>query len=484
MPVPENHQRYDEFPPQRLYEIDMFETTHQFHPDLPPSTVWGFDGLPMGPLIKANYGEPILVRFLNNLPPEAPSEDPYAFGKPEITVHLHNAHTATESDGNPVNFFPPGFSYDNHYTMFLAGEDAREALNTLWYHDHRFDFTAQNTYKGLTGMAFFYDELDSGDENDPNPDAFHLPSGDYDVPMQFADKSFTDDVDHSLFLDIFQTDGFLGEYDTVNMAIQPFFEVEPRKYRFRWLNVGPSRAYELGIWNGKKKKTEKLLMIANDGNLLPKTLKRKSVHITVAERVDVVFDFSKYDVGDELFLVNMADQFSGKKATGTTLKPAESPQLMKFIVKELSGPDNSKVPKKFRTIPKIKESEIVAEKTFVFDNDNGIWTINGLPFDVNTVLHTVTQGTAERWFLENTSTDWEHPVHIHVEEHQIIKRNGKKPASHERGRKDVTLLGPGDSLEIVLRFRDFVGRYPIHCHNTVHEDHAMLGTWEIVAPEN
>ena len=53
---------------------------------------------------------------------------------------------------------------------------------------------------------------------------------------------------------------------------------------------------------------------------------------------------------------------------------------------------------------------------------------------------------------------------------------------HERGRKDVSVLNPGDTLEIVMRFRDFTGKYPIHCHNTVHEDHAMMLRWEVVDP--
>jgi FtsP/CotA-like multicopper oxidase with cupredoxin domain len=33
--------------------------------------------------------------------------------------------------------------------------------------------------------------------------------------------------------------------------------------------------------------------------------------------------------------------------------------------------------------------------------------------------------------------------------------------------------------EMYWRFRDFVGRYPIHCHNVVHEDHAMMVLLEI-----
>jgi len=469
-PDPSRHQLFAEHPPVHLYDTHIQVAEHQFHPDLPPSTVWGFNGYPMGETYVARYGEPFLVRYHNDLPATG---DGTGFGKPETTIHLHNGHTASESDGFPGDFFPAGVFKDNHYPMFLAGNDTREALGTLWYHDHRFDFTAQNTYKGLTGFTIFYDEQDSGDETDPNRNAFCLPSGEYDVPLQLADKKFTSTPDHSLFMDIFNTDGFLGDQYTVNMAVQPYFEVARRKYRFRILNAGPSRFYRIALSSG-----ERMTLIANDGNLLERPIAMEHVRISVAERVDIVVDFSSADLGDEIYLLNLEDQINGQRPTGIVLDPDEAPRLMKFIVNR-DAPDPSRIPKKTRSLPTIDPSEIVAEREWVFDNENGIWTINGLAFDVARSDATVQGGTAERWFLRNATIDWEHPVHIHLEEHHIIKRNGRRPEPHERGRKDVTVLGPGDSVEIVLRFRDFVGRYPIHCHNTVHEDHAMLLRWDV-----
>jgi hypothetical protein len=45
--------------------------------------------------------------------------------------------------------------------MFPFNNDPRNALGTLWCHDHRFDFTAQNVYKGLAFFYLCYDDLDS-----------------------------------------------------------------------------------------------------------------------------------------------------------------------------------------------------------------------------------------------------------------------------------------------------------------------------------
>jgi FtsP/CotA-like multicopper oxidase with cupredoxin domain len=116
-----------------------------------------------GPTYHARYGEPILVRNGNALP-----QNHVGFGIPQVSTHLHNGHTPSESDGFPTDFFPQFIDgsdlfYDQHYPNVLAGftdpkfegtqGDPREAMSTLWYHDHRVDFTSQNVYKGLASSS-------------------------------------------------------------------------------------------------------------------------------------------------------------------------------------------------------------------------------------------------------------------------------------------------------------------------------------------
>jgi FtsP/CotA-like multicopper oxidase with cupredoxin domain len=76
---------------------------------------------------------------------------------------------------------------------------------------------------------------------------------------------------------------------------------------------------------------------------------------------------------------------------------------------------------------------------------------------------------------------WDHPIHIHFEEGQVLARNGKASnvPAWERGRKDVYRLRPAGSVTITMQFRDWGGMFMEHCHNTVHEDNAMLLRWEI-----
>jgi manganese oxidase len=89
--------------------------------------------------------------------------------------------------------------------------------------------------------------------------------------------------------------------------------------------------------------------------------------------------------------------------------------------------------------------------------------------------------TREVWILKNGGGGWDHPIHIHFEEGQILSRDGSAAnvPPWEKGRKDVYRLRPGGELRITMQFRDWQGMFMQHCHNTVHEDHAMLMRWEI-----
>lgn len=56
------------------------------------------------------------------------------------------------------DFYDPSTYKDHHYPHMLAEGDPNEALGTLGHHDHRIDFTAANTYKGLAGPFLLFDE--------------------------------------------------------------------------------------------------------------------------------------------------------------------------------------------------------------------------------------------------------------------------------------------------------------------------------------
>jgi FtsP/CotA-like multicopper oxidase with cupredoxin domain len=368
--------------------------------------------------------------------------------------------------------------------------DINESLSTLWYHDHRVDFTSQNTYKGLLGFYLLFNDFDTGDEDS----GFHLPSyPDFDIPLAFADKVY--DANGLLAFDLFNLDGILGDKFLVNGRIQPFFNVQPRRYRFRLLDTGPSRFYEFFLTDLNNLGTANpFWVIANDGNLLPAPVKVTSVRTGVAERVDIIIDFRQF-AGKTIYLENRLNQLNGQGPVinspgGTGATECNCPEilpagggnlLLQFRVSSQFVRDDSADPstQRFYNLPQLAQERIT--RTFKFDRLNGQWSINGQFMDCNNIRFRVGQNSVENWILSNATGDWTHPVHIHLEEHRILSRNrAVPPLAIENSRKDVSQLHPDERVRLFFRFRDWLGRYPLHCHNVIHEDHAMMLRWEVV----
>lgn len=128
-------------------------------------------------------------------------------------------------------------------------------------------------------------------------------------------------------------------------------------------------------------------------------------------------------------------------------------------------------------------------RTFRFDRSGGGWTVNGQFMDCTKFRFRPQVNSVERWIIGTDggiqaragTSGWTHPIHIHLEEHRILKRNGVaiNPGNVEFSRKDVFKLKSGDTVELLMRFRDFRGGYPTHCHNTIHEDHQMMLLWNV-----
>jgi FtsP/CotA-like multicopper oxidase with cupredoxin domain len=499
------------FPPRKFYELNIQEVAVKVHPAYEKTTVWGFDGMVPGPNIQARYGEPVLVRFRNSLPSVNVRQ---SFGIAEVSTHLHNSHTPTESDGNPVDFFnsvndtgpltkdangnpvqvnPHGFK-DHHFPNVLAGYTARndlvgdpaEALGSLWYHDHHLDFTAQNVYKGMFGCYNLFDDQDAGDE----ATGFHLPSGPFDIPIFFNDFLF--DQDFQLVFDLFDLDGILGDKFCANGAIQPFLNVDKRRYRFRLYNPGPSRWYEFALFDGTN--FLPFWQISCDGNLLPQAVQVSSVRLAVAERVDIVVDFSKINAS-RLFLVNRLEQVNGRGPTGNILTPG-TPIVQINIGSLPAQKDGSADPANGLTLRALPDPDFAAllaraatakTRTWVFDRGEGAWQVNGKFFDPTVANAMIDQESEEVWIIRNGGGGWRHPIHAHFEEHRVLSVDGVlvQPGVQTDGtinaaRRDVVPLNPSSEVRTFRRLRDMKGRYVMHCHNVVHEDHAMMIRFDIV----
>jgi FtsP/CotA-like multicopper oxidase with cupredoxin domain len=170
--------------------------------------------------------------------------------------------------------------------------------------------------------------------------------------------------------------------------------------------------------------------------------------------------------------------------------------LMKIVIgDEPPEPDMSRVPSKLREVPDLVPGALSLAKSSsipTFELQRGSsntdpeteWIINGIPFDPTKPLISPKRDSGAVWRIRNGGGGWVHPMHLHMEEHRVISRNGKlSPTSRhpdDTGKEDVVALDPSEDVVISRRFRTFTGPYVAHCHNLAHEDHNMMFGWEIV----
>jgi FtsP/CotA-like multicopper oxidase with cupredoxin domain len=573
---------------------------------LPSSTIYGFNGTFPGPRINAAYGRASCVRFENHLDVNPNNLDRQDFGTPgpdyTFLTHLHNGHTAPESDGQPhyshyrfqsvdknrtehLAAFAPGEWVNQMYLGYPAGGDEREKQSFFWFHDHVHGYTGANVYKGMVGLMPIYDPylgmdankvpiggLDPGDENDTsnpasprlpgvktiNKDAAGNPDGtfdvEYDIPLALYDCRLDDGMTphkdfHNgsgetrpewwgkTFFRHFPNHGFVGDIFTVNGTAYPVMHVKRRKYRLRFLDASISRIYELKLMKGTPKAAKdmgytgdelqgqwrlqnaqqcmKMYECANEGGLLPRLIERDSFELWPAKRREVVVDFTKHmdgsatSAGEEIYLVNTMKMTTGRM--WDSVDPKYAVPLMKIVITD-DAPDNSlpgvdlsrpdhRAMVKLRQVPTLWDGAAAAVNdrsipTFELQRGSSSlspeteWLINGLAFDPEKPLarpyQTPEGGAGEVWRIRNGGGGWVHPFHLHMEEHQVLQRNGKaapdKRHPDDTGKEDVIALDPSEEVVIARRFRTFTGPYVAHCHNLAHEDHNMMYGWEIRPP--
>jgi spore coat protein A len=422
------------------YEITQREADVEFLPGI-RTRIWGYEGIFPGPTIKARRGRTAVVRQTNRL-------------HGETVVHLHGGVTEANSDGFPTDMILPGES--RQYVYSNQGRGA-----TLWYHDHAMDHTAHNMYMGLAGMYIIEDEGEAG---------LKLPSGEYDVPLILQDRSFGEDGNFVYHAGRAGRIGAEGAVVLVNGVPWPHFEVARRKYRFRILNGSNATAFELALGNGRP-----LIQIATDGGLLSMPIECPSIPLAMAERTEVIVDFSEYPIGTQIVLGNLG--VKGPKS-----------EIMRFEVARKER-DEGSIPEKLGNVELLDPKLAVRTRVIEFGISTEfhihpfIWTINGKKFNPEESLAEVEYGQVEIWHLKNRkfgSLEKLHPVHLHLVHFQILERNGGAPMPWERGWKDTVSLDKGEEVKLIMRFDGYRGRYLLHCHNLEHEDHNMMARFDVV----
>lgn len=496
------------------YEIPLREFERKVHPDLPPTTFWGFDGAVPGPVVKARRNERIKLRFDNtDLPSEhlfdvdqrvdgTSSEDypDYDGLVPDVrtVVHQHGLNVEWESDGQAAAWKSPDGTTGPRFVKHVHDLPNRQPRMTASYHDHALGISRLNNYAGLNG---FY-VIESAQEKRLN-----LPSGEYDVPVMLQDKTF--EADGSLHYPSSFVPNFAGDTAFVNGAVWPYMEVEPRRYRFRLVNQSNGRTFDLALESdhedgaySDEADVPLLYQFASDQGFLEDVVPigpgrdLESLVLGPFERAEVVVDFSGHE-GETFTVTNDAEfPFSGGRSGdgghdghggGSDTHLGDIMQF-RVIDPDHEVVDDSVHPRDLSlpTHPGYNEqaAKETRHMTMEMRMENGLTThvLNGKTFSDEGVDAKPQLGTTEVWEFEN-NTMHTHPIHLHLVEFRVIGRGPdgtEDPSPNERGPKDVVRVDPDETVRIITKFGDFTGKYPWHCHILEHEEQAMMRPFEVV----
>jgi len=419
--------------------------------------IWGYDGIFPGPTLHARRGRPLTVTVRNELP--VPT-----------STHLHGGVTPPDSDGFPMDLITPaGYSpapphqHGPGARVHEVSRDYRYPMDqraaTLWYHDHRMDFTAPQVWRGLAGMMIVSDDEE---------DALPLPRGERDLPLLICDRAF--EADGSLRYpsrdmsmaspgaDGAFLSGVFGDVILVNGVAWPRLEVANVRHRLRLVNGSNARRYRLALAPGAD-----LTQIGGDDGLLAAPIAHRDVILAPGERCDVVVDFAAFPIGTEVTLVN-------------TIGTGSARDVMRFAVTR-AAKDDTRIPERLADVPTLTEADAVDTRQFDFRFAGGRWTINGRSYDPAGSLAAPRLGTVELWRF---TSDFHHPVHVHLAHFQVLSRSGRDPEPWEGGWKDTVDVRPYETVEVLAKFAGHRGRYMLHCHNLEHEDMAMMANFDVV----
>jgi len=386
------------------------------------SSVLAYNSYFPGPTFRANMGDEASINFTNGL-----SES--------TSVHWHGMIVPSEADGQPQDLVAPGASYSYHFPIIQ-----RACLN--WYHPHPHMETGKQVVLGLAG-AFII--------NDAEEAALGLPSGAYEIPLIVRDVNFNS-AGNIIYNPT--SSGYLAKNPMVNGTRDPYLNVDTALYRFRVLNGASARLFKLALSNGAL-----FNLIGNDGGLLETAVKVSQIEFSPGERLDLLVDFRGLPIGTTVTLQDLSAGWN----------------LLEFrVTRQVS--DTHTIPTTLSTITKL--SNPVTTRLFSFD---GMTRINGKEYDMDRIDFQVPFGTTELWRF-TTNGNAPHPVHIHGASFQVQSRTGGRGVLFpwERGWKDTVLLNDRETVDILIRFDGYQGRYLMHCHKLEHEDHGMMTNFEVV----
>ncbi|MNS81446.1 Multicopper oxidase mco [compost metagenome] len=399
-----------------------------------PTRMLTFNGQYPGPVIRSRAGEQVVAHVKNTT----------AF---PVAIHFHGMVIEPEHDGGPWNVISPG---QEHTYKWIA---KAEYPMSGWYHAHPHGLTHVQVPRGMAGT------LEVLSPNDPIPAEYGnswlvLTDQKYDSGNQIpADTEFD------------RFNGREGDHVFVNGQEQPVFKMKPNEiHRFRVLSGGPARTYRLAAPGME------MWQIGTDGGLIEHPVQQTEFLMGVAERVEVLMK-APATPGTYKLKTLRYDR-------GLGLRERVDRDLMTIEVTNDLPAVQPPIPQNLRTIQPLDLTG-ARERLFELDTESvggGMkhFVINDKSFDPLRIDNVAKLGDTEIWTVDNKKGSWDHPMHLHSVQFQILDIDGKAPAF--RAWKDVMYVPRSTRARFAVRYAqdEFPGIFMFHCHILQHEDDGMM----------
>ncbi|MEX0618693.1 MAG: multicopper oxidase domain-containing protein [Pseudohongiellaceae bacterium] len=459
----------------KLVSLKLQRGVTEFFPGISTDTL-GVNGSYLGPTLRLRNDELVRLRVHNTL------------GEPSA-IHWHGLHVPARSDGGPNQIFQHNQTWDPLIQVM-------QTAGTYWYHSHMLHRTAEQVYRGLAGMIIVDDEVS---------DRLDIPSryGIDDIPLILQDRRFAEDGSFrymGTYGDIIK--GMRGDTILVNGTSSPYLNATTSKLRLRLLNAANARTFTLAFSDDRR-----FVQIASDGGFLERPIDMNSVVLSPGERAEIIVDLSD---GAPVTLVNVPQTPTYPRYPGAMSELMREMNIEAFdmlaIRPQSAREASAEVPAEMTRIHRLTANDAVKTRRFRLamgygprsgedmgpgtgyrngyggGHGGGNFSINGRKMVSQFINEEVRLGDTEIWEVVNESP-MIHPFHIHSTQFQVLDRNGEPPPPNEMGLKDTVKVRSGETVRILISFRDFSdaeNTYMYHCHNLEHEDRGMMGQFLVI----
>lgn len=417
-----------------------------------------FNGMYPGPELRVKPGDRLQLRLQNRT------------GE-SMNLHFHGFHVSPKGLQDNV-FLEIEDGYDLEYDVRLP-EDHSAGL--FWYHPHLHGSVGPQVYYGLAGLIVVEGGIDARPEI---------------APLRKRTLALNtigiDGLESATPSVIAYPPAARRNLHLVNGQLMPSIDMEPGETQF-WqvVNTGWAAYYSLQVPGAR------VQVVEEDGAPAWRSTIPRSILLPPGKRFGLLVTAPEEPA-------RLALHTKGYYAGPVSVWPE-----MDLAEVAVSGAPQTSVllPERIGTRPEYLAEPVARRRVIEMNADFApappIWDFDGVPYETITMkdVITVTRGTVEEWVIANSMTPAmgvpaeAHPFHIHVNDFTLVERGTWDPqtkritsriAIDAPASADTVNVDPGHYVKFRTKFADFTGRTVYHCHLLFHEDHGMMGIFDIV----